>query len=656
MALNLKLQRQRRRSSRRIDPETEAALSPDEDPSKKPVIDIGDEAGRAELVSYLCTSIANELSARSELEDDWVRWLTQYKSNEQPTKSYPWPGASNVNINLTAIYVDTLVAKILQSLFAASPFWVATPLNRKFENAAKPLERFLDWLRQNAWDEYHVVKPMVLELTKLGTGILTNAWVDLPLTRTDERTGELNEIGRTIGPRPSWVRLEDFLIPRGFNAINHSEKGVRAPWVGYRQRYPKQDLQRFTHTGFFDDIDPVLKARGDDPTTLDTLRNNEGTLNPEQGERDETDIWAVWQVWFSWDLNNDGYPEDYVAYIHLSSKTLLRLRPNPYLNGMRPFVACPFIEQEGTFYGIGVGEMVESYEAEVTTMHNQRIDNGHIANTVVLAARRGSGITDKVRLSPGKILLLTDPNNDIKQINFGQNHMMSIQEEQVTVAMAERRVGISDLNLGRESSPLGRAAATTVMQLMQEGSRRHDLQTSDLRRALGEQALQIIELYQTHGVPEPNAPGSPETILDEADALAVRQLLSVQDGIAGIVGLQLNAATQSVNREVERQSNMELFTMLTTQYYQPFLNILPMMMDPNAPPAVRDIVVAIVNGVDSILARVLQGQQVFDVEKLLLGDDMQKIALMMAQAPPPSLMGGPPQGAAPGQPPAAPPR
>lgn len=288
-------------------------------------------------------------------------------------------------------------------------------------------------------------------------------------------------------------------------------------------------------------------------------------------------------------------------------------------------------------------------------MHNQRIDNGHIANTVMLAARRGSGVTDKVRIQPGKILLLTDP-NDIKEIRFGNNYLSSTQEEQITIGMAERRVGISDLNLGRESSPLGRAAATTVMQLLQEGSRRHDLQTSDLRRALGEQGVQIVELFQAHGVPPPETPGSPEQVLDPEEALAVRQLLTQDDGIAGLIGLQLNAATQAANREVERQSNQEMFSVLTTQYYQPILNILPALSNPQAPPFVREIVLAMIKGSDALLKRILVSRQNYDTDKLLLGDDMERIVAQieqMAAQQPPSLMPGqgPPAGPEGGPPP-----
>ena len=644
----------RSKGSRRLSPTADQSTA--ETPSRRtPIVDIGTDAGRVQLTAMLCEYVETELGARTGLEEDWQRWLEHYKSDQLPEKTHPWPGASNLSINLTAIYVDTLVAKIMQSLFAATPFWVATPLNKKYEDAAEPLERYLDWLRQNAWNQYHVVKPMVLELVKLGTGVLTNAWIDLPIVRTDETTGQLIEYGRRQGPRPQWVRLEDFLIPRGFNSINESEKGIRAPWIAYRQRFTKQDLQRLEYTEFLVNLDPVFKQRGDDPTTLDQQRQRGGEMSPEQGTTDETDIWAIWQVWCTWDLNGDGYPEDYVAYIHPASKTLLRLRPNPYLNGMRPFVACPFIEMEGEFYGIGAAEEVESYEAEVTTMHNQRIDNGHIANTIVLAARRGSGITEKMRIYPGKVMLMTDP-NDIKEIRFGQNYINSIQEEQLTIAMAERRVGISDLNLGRESSPLGRAAATTVMQLLQEGSRRHDLQTSDLRRALGEQAIQIVELFQAHGVPGPEVPGSPEQVLDEEGAMAVRAMLTSDEGIAGIVGLQLNAVTQAVNKEVERQSDQEMFTVLTQQYYQPILNVLPSLADPNAPPFVREIVLQMVKGADKILKKILTSRNTFDTDKLLLSDDLEKIIAMMAMQAPPSLAGGmPPGGPPPEGPPPGPP-
>lgn len=143
-------------------------------------------------------------------------------------------------------------------------------------------------------------------------------------------------------------------------------------------------------------------------------------------------------------------------------------------------------------------------------------------------------------------------------------------------------------------------------------------------------------------------PGSPEQILDPEDALAVRTVLESEDHIAGLLGLTLGAATQSVNKEVERQANLELFQLLTSQYYQPILNILPQILAPDTPPPVREIVTRMIDGADEFLKRVLQSHQIFDWEKLLLSDDLGKLNALLAQQPP-ALLGGPPQ------PPGAPP-
>src|SRR5256886_12755857 len=63
--------------------------------------------------------------------------------------------------------------------------------------------------------------------------------------------------------------------------------------------------------------------------------------------------------------------------------------------------------------------------------------------------------------------------------------------------MGERRTGISDIQLGNLQALPGRTPATTMLSLLQEGSRRPDLTLKDMRyEGLSHVGLRLLQLCQ----------------------------------------------------------------------------------------------------------------------------------------------------------------
>jgi len=299
------------------------------------------------------------------------------------------------------------------------------------------------------------------------------------------------------------------------------------------------------------------------------------------------------------------------------------------------------------FDGLGIGEMVEQYEEECTSIHNQRGDNRTVANVRGAVARRGSGLSADQKLYPGVILFVSDP-KDVLPFQLGEVYPSSQADEQLTIRLAEQRVGINDVNQGQITPPIGRATATTVMAQLQEGTRRFDLNTSELRKGMGEQAIQICELYQTHGLPAPDEANSPEQVLDPQDAILTRQVIEQTDQIRGLVALKLNISTAAVNKEIEKQSSIQLFQMVMG-YYQQILQLMPMMFQPGVPPQMIEMVQKVISGADKMMKQVFQSHQRFDLEDVLLGmggeDGSGPDGLMGAISGAQQAVGGPAGGA-----------
>ncbi len=74
-------------------------------------------------------------------------------------------------IPVTAIAIEAVVARIMNTLFAAEPFFAARARKTRFEPHAKPIERYLqaEIERDGVLNVYDATHDAVLELVKLGT-------------------------------------------------------------------------------------------------------------------------------------------------------------------------------------------------------------------------------------------------------------------------------------------------------------------------------------------------------------------------------------------------------------------------------------------------------------------------------------------------------
>lgn len=352
---------------------------------------------------------------------------------------------------------------------------------------------------------------------------------------------------------------------------------------------------------------------------------------------DRFGLWAPWLVSFRRDLDKDGYPEGYVGLLHTGTKKWLRLVANRSPSGTRPYSIARFIEVEGEFDGVGIPEQVEMLQEEASTIHNQRRDGAHLSMIQMWKSRSAStAIPETLRPEMGKVVKMLDI-KDLEPINMPNQTSVAVFEEDSVIRWAKERVGLSDIDMSRMSSPVGRAAATTVMALMQEGARRFDLNVTQIREALTEQGHQITELWQTYGLPNPDQAGSPEQVLDDSDAALVRQLLEVKSTLRGLISIKLNAATAAVNREVEKRSNMEMYQLLDS-YSDKLAGQASVMLNPQVPQEMKDLMLRLVKMKDASLKKIFQSYDAFDMEGYLLGETLDEMMKAQPPAPPQMLM------------------
>lgn len=608
-----------------------ASLRSSEGRSTEPGLGIASPPVPVRLTSTDLTNLAEEFSSEIEyqyssqlnLRQNITNWLTIYRGKpKDASKDYPLAHASNVVVKLAKIYTDQVVARIMQGIFGPEPHWIMQELNKKYAEAVKPYERYMDWARKNMWDQRKVVLPLVQDTVKLGTSILYNDFVDEPIFRYDDKNSMTVETGRRKGPKPVWVPREDFLIPEGFQDIQV------APYISHRVWFSWDLLEKLSYRGFIENLDELKGQSDEEDDVRAERRQNQPMVTMSHDDR--FGLWSPRYVWFRRDLDQDGWPEEYVMLLHTRTKTILRLVANPSPAGIRPFCVSKFINVEGAFDGIGIPEDIELLQEEASTIHNQRRDRAHLANIVMYIARNVGGLPDSIRPASGKVIKTTDT-NDIKEFHPSTNVPIDIAEEDAVMKLAALTVGMNDVDMGKASSPVGRAAATTIMALMQEGARRFDLNVAELRSALTEQGHQITELWQIYGLPPPEDPASPESVLDDKDAAAVRALLETTNiSLRGLIGIQLNIATAAVNKETEKQANIQLYQVVS-QYMQQMLQFAPVLGNPQVPEELKAAVLHAVKGQDRLLEQIFQSHNKFDLDSVLVGELFEQMAAKSMQ-------------------------
>src|SRR5688572_27929373 len=602
----------------------------------------------AELVSIV-TEFQQEvtvgLEAQAPLRRLWQRWHEVYRA--RPTaesKDYPYKSASNVVVAVAAEDVERMAAKISQTVFGVEPLWTVKQRNQGYAKYAAPLQRWLDGIRRDVWDESAVIEPALFEVLKLGTSGIYNDWIDTTTYRYDDVLQMTVPAGRTVGPAPRWQPLEDILLPPGYTDVQAS------PWLGVRAWYSLTRLRELAHAGALDPeaVDEVAKAAPDD--VRERRRRQAATQHAQQSvmssaaasDNAEWGVYGIWTVFFRRDLDGDGYPEEYVVMLHSQCKRMLRFKPNPYPSAMRPLNVLRYIPIEGEFYGLGIPEMEEHAQAEVSTIHNERRDNAHLANMIMFVSDATSNLTDTIRPTQGKNIKVVGGIDRFRQFKVVDNRQADIYEEQVVTDQAHRRVGASELARGNVTSPLGRAAATTVMTAAQEGQQIFDFAIARVRRALGEQGQMVLELYQTHGLPDAGEPGAPEEFLDAPEATLVRELLTMRDTLRGVLKVELTVSTSAINKAVEQQNLVQLYG-IGTSYIQQLLQIGMTIGNVAVPPELKLTLARGTLGLDELLRLLFQSFNHYDLETILAGPlvaqltagalQQQAIAAGMGMAP-----------------------
>ena len=599
-----------------------------------------------ELVSYIEDQIVISDAERQELLDDLTELNDVYEGRLKE-KTFPWTGASNIQVPLISTHVDATTANLMNSIFQHEPFWMVSALVPGLWPYCKQTEQFMQYVSNHVIHIYDFCQAWFKALVKDGTAVAHVAWRERYRWRyrkvDDEYTMEPKLIFR--GPVVEHVTLEDFHIPSRYTRIQD------APWVGHDFYLSWPEIAGLEMVGEYDNTKDIRHSPDAEPTDQDVSRAEGSGIDLTT----QTDIYKLRQVHLLWDMKDDGKHIPITVIYHPGTGIVMRADYYPYEHCNWNYVAATYVPKEKSFYGIGIPHMLRYLQTGLDDFVNNTIDNSMIANTRFFKAKKHA-VENNQKVYPGAVLWCDDPATDLIVEQLGSTYG-DISNYIVTMERwAQNRDAMTENMMGQESSiSKTKATATGTLALIQQSTRRLDMTLRDIRNASTEIGYQILELYQQFSpggiikyiIPELQAADRMQEFTEQPFVDGSGQPLDFRD----MMLVELSASRASLNREVEKVNIIQLQQQMMG-YYKQLMELGMQLGNPQLPPQVTALVGAICEASRQFQLRVLETFQVPDAKLMI--PNIEEIYGLQANAQQAAVGGNPPGAGIPGAPGPAP--
>lgn len=520
---------------------------------------------KAEFILHMQQQLVNTIGDRAPLERKWEEYLMQWRAQlPEGEIDFPYPGASDVEMPLTAIHSDPVYADLFQTLHAPEDYW--TPVAKRedrvdvvnsFRQGTTAVEKRFIKMRQ-------INRRALLDNNILGTAIYKNHWYEQQKSVLDyNEFGRIERVAKRLSqPRIEHVPLQNFFFPANAWSLDPDQQGG-AVWTAERFEVTPGQLRVWAEGGddlpAFDReaVKKVLQYLVDEQQPVDDVLRSEDNFVPFENRRIK-----LYELQARFDVNGDNIEEDIVCIFHLEIPELLRAIYNPSLHGKRPHRATNYLPGFGV-YGIGIAEIDAWAQEAATKLLNGQIDNVLLANTRMYSAPIGSNIQPGEPVYPGKIWL-TDPGEQVREIRLSDIYPSVFQTLGQLMQFSEMRTGVSEIRQGNLTGLPSRTPATSLLSILREGNKRFDMILSNFRDVHSEMGLRMLQNLAQHAREEPERwTRFFVQAIGQKDALAVMQILqeSIHD-IEESFGVTVTATSAQVNKEVEKQSFIGLLQVI----------------------------------------------------------------------------------------------
>lgn len=184
-------------------------------------------------------------------------------------------------------------------------------------------------------------------------------------------------------------RIKSELIWPTHLIVNNNASGLkRASRISEEKEYYPYEIAEFIRCGLW--LDFTFGQGGAEQKEADSERDKDTEKTDSQAQH-----FFIEQC-LRLDLDNDGYPEPYIALVHKETSQVVRLVANYQKDGIKfnrkkeikrivpevYYIKYGFIPSpDGSFYDIGFGELLLHSSEMINSLINQLIDAGTLSNT-----------------------------------------------------------------------------------------------------------------------------------------------------------------------------------------------------------------------------------------------------------------------------------
>ena len=367
------------------------------------------EEQKIDLEAWIGQRLEDAITTKAERDEKIQSWRNTYAGATLEDREPAFEGGANTRIPIARVMTDALLYRLVQSHFGVEPYIRVNPVSGTyFIEQAKALETALDHVNKLSKllvAGYLTIKDALIA----GTGICKTIWdQDWKLVRDGKKR---KYVLRFNAPNTIHIPTEDFIIYPEVNTDIDT-----ADIVGHRFYRRWDGLQRGVATGIYNE-EWVAELEGKSGVSGSLNKDTNAVLPTKDTGIDWKDTpFELYELIISYDLDDDGLNEDYLITIERNSKQIVRFMEYPIAFGERwyhAYVPCPV---SNSFYGESLIGLLESLDEEITTLHNQRIDNTTLVNMPMFTCIVGSpALKDKEKAYPGKIWPVTQ-NDELKPL------------------------------------------------------------------------------------------------------------------------------------------------------------------------------------------------------------------------------------------------
>lgn len=430
------------------------------------------------LRKYIQRIEAAEKWRDNAFKDKWERFYKRYRNYAD--KLYDKNGKaitdrSNISVPYAFVQVETVLPRLVETLFAARPYVTVKGRTRDWVDNATAMQTLLDYQQNEVMDIQDLFHNGLKTMTIYGTTVAYVGWKyqerevyrkSLKPVMIDDGTGApvpiLDELKQPVMDlqrvQETDIEYDDpelkFIDLGNFYVDPNAEDIEDADYCGFRCYMSKAQLEELEEQGFIDKIDwsKIPKDRKQNQARNDRMAQVGLQAPDDDNSQPEED--GLYEV-------HHHYENDDKCVVIINREYLARDGENPFWHKKKPFVKDTYTKVPGEFYGIGLVEIIEDQIAELNTERNMRIDyRAHNLRRMFLR-RRGANITPgQMVWRQNGVIDVDNLDNDLKVLDPPSISGDTFNQEDVVKADIRDATGAHDVVMGTSST--GETATTTM--------------------------------------------------------------------------------------------------------------------------------------------------------------------------------------------------